>query len=287
MPQPSYPPGQDRDWPLETEIESGSLDSQADRPNRRHFLDAFRALWGVVRARGRPGGVAALAKTTTGNDVAGRVPAAQIGRDLAGGVAPLNAQRKVPAANLPAFGAVPVGGILIWAGGGRDPNPGWDWSWCHGQWLNRDDYPDLWHAISDRFLAGAASRAGASPPQFRLPDLRGRVPMASGRGYNLTQRNGGQRLGHESERIREENLPEHRHMVAGGSYASGAGAHGEPTAANHLQVAHRGGGSEAYYLRGESAAPDKLRSGPAGRSSPTHLPVIPPALVLEFMIRTR
>ena len=279
MPQPSYPSGQDRDWPLETEIESGSLDSQADRPNRQHFLDAFRALWGVVRARGRPGGVAALAKTTSGNDVAGRVPAAQIGRDLANGVAPLNAQRKVPVANLPDFAGIPVGGIVMYAG--EYGTPDWDWAFCDGRWLRKADYPVLASRLRDRWLAGAAPRS----TEFRLPDLQGRVPMGAGRGAGLSARWLGGRHGAQSARLTAAHMPEHRHHVTGGVYH---GATGHLGGGNSVAISSSDGShNESYVLRGRTGEPTHGRTSAAGASSPTAIDLVQPSLVMRFAMRTR
>ena len=260
-----------RDWPLLTDIDTSSLDSQTDRPNRRHFLNAFQALWSVVRAKGRANGLAEL----DGNR---KVYGNQIGRDEANGVAPLNAQRKVPVANLPDFAGVPVGGIIPYAGGGpRFRGPSWDWAHCDGRWLRKADYPALWDVCGNSYLGGETARGA----EFRIPTMSGRY-IRGGQG-------GGRGLGYGgagSVRLTTAHMPEHHHMLVGNNYHD---APGNPTHSNHLTVTRRSSPSnnDDYFLSGGRGAPNKLRSGKAGAASPTPVPIDPPWVGLDWIIRTR
>ena len=261
-----------RDWPLLTDIDTSSLDSQTDRPNRRHFLNAFQALWSVVRAKGRANGLAEL----DGNR---KVYGNQMGRDEANGVAPLNAQRKVPVANLPDFAGIPVGGIVMYAG--EYGTPDWDWAFCDGRWLRKADYPVLASRLRDRWLAGAAPRS----TEFRLPDLQGRVPMGVGRGAGLSARWLGGRHGAQSARLTAAHMPEHRHHVTGGVYH---GATGHLGGGNSVAISSSDGShNESYVLRGRTGEPTHGRTSAAGASSPTAIDLVQPSLVMRFAMRTR
>ena len=259
-----------RDWPLLTDIDTSSLDSQTDRPNRRHFLNAFQALWSVVRAKGRRHGLAEL----DGNR---KVYGNQMGRDEANGVAPLNAQRKVPVGNLPDFVGIPVGAIIPYAGGGSvAPNFGWDWAHCDGRWLRKADYRVLWGITGNSYLDGATARAA----EFRIPNSGGRYLRSQGAGVRHGY--GGAR----SVRLTTAHMPEHHHMLVGNNYHD---APGEPTGANHLTVTRRSSPSynDDYFLSGGRGAPNKLRSGKAGAASPRPVPTEPPWLAVNWIIRTR
>lgn len=264
-----------RDWPLLTDIDTSSLDSQTDRPNRRHFLNAFQALWSVVRAKGRRHGLAEL----DGNR---KVYGNQMGRDEANGVAPLNAQRKVPVANLPDFAGVPVGGIIPYAGGGpRFRGPSWDWAHCDGRWLRKTDYPALWDVCGNSYLGGETARGA----EFRIPTMSGRY-IRGGQG-------GGRGLGYGgagSVRLTTAHMPEHRHLVGSGSYANAPAGRGlSPSAGRSMHIRRHGSPSDNsdYYLASTTEEPSHLRSGKAGAASPTPVPIDPPWVGLDWIIRTR
>ncbi|WP_420011044.1 hypothetical protein [Tateyamaria sp.] len=87
-------------WPID-DLSTDSLDSQNDRPSRREFFKIFQRVKSMIRARGRPGGVASLRDD-------GKVPVAQLP-----GEALQNTALGVPngAASLNANGDVPLGQI--------------------------------------------------------------------------------------------------------------------------------------------------------------------------------
>jgi microcystin-dependent protein len=49
---------------------------------------------------------------------------------------------------------------------------------------------------------------------FALPDLRGRVPLASGQGIGLTNRNVGDIGGEETHTLNTSEIPSHAHTIA-------------------------------------------------------------------------
>ena len=261
-----------RDWPNLTDIDTSSLDSQADRPDRRAFKNAFEAIWSIVRAKGRANGVAEL-------NGARRIPDARMGRGEANGVAPLNAGRRVPEANLPDFAGIPIGGIVMYAG--EYGTPDWDWAFCDGRWLRKTDYPVLASRLRNRWLAGAAPRS----TEFRLPDLQGRVPMGVGRGAGLSSRWLGGRHGAQSARLTAAHMPEHRHHVTGGVYH---GATGHLGGGNSVAISSSDGShNESYLLRGRTGEPTHGRTSAVGASSPTAIDLVQPSLVIRFVMRTK
>ena len=58
-----------------------------------------------------------------------------------------------------------------------------------------------------------SSYGGDGRTSFALPDLRGRVPICSGVGVNLTARSVGQKVGEEQVQLTTANLPTHTHPL--------------------------------------------------------------------------
>lgn len=261
-------------WPTDN-ISTASVDSQADRPDRRAFLNLFRAVKAVIGAKGRANGLAEL----DGNR---KIFVDQLRRNEAGGVAPLNSDRKVPVANLPGdIAGVPVGAILPYCGGGIVLNLDWDWAPCDGRWMSKSDFPLLWRRIANRFLDGATARA----TQFRVPDLRGHMLVGAGSHQGVTHRAGGAKGGAESTRLTAAQMPQHEHRLCGGRYD-------EPglvglTGSNYLALSDVHSERDSYTLRGRSGAPTHGRSGSAGAAAPAAVPTMPPFVVIEWIVRTR
>ncbi len=263
-------------WPTDN-ISTASVDSQADRPDRRAFLTVFRALKAVIGAKGRPNGLAEL----DGNR---KIFVDQLRRNEAGGVAPLNSDRKVPVANLPGdIAGVPVGAILPYCGGGIALNLDWDWAHCDGRWMSKSDFPLLWRRIANRFLDGATARA----TQFRVPDLRGHMLVGASSHRGVATRAGGAKGGAESTRLTAAHMPEHRHHVTGGGYHDDT----RSTAirgSNSIAIAQtHGSEGDRYFLRGRNAEPTVGRTSAAGAARPTAVPTMPPFVVIEWIVRTR
>lgn len=85
----------------------------------------------------------------------------------------------------------------------NSPEPGW--LFCHGQSLNRFDYPALFSAIGYTH--------GGSGNIFNLPDCRGRVLVGAGTGSGLSAYALGAKGGAESVRIDVSQMPNHAHGV--------------------------------------------------------------------------
>lgn len=82
------------------------------------------------------------------------------------------------------------------------------WLFADGCSLDERDFLKLWLLVRDKYGAAPAGR-------FRIPDLRGRVPMGAGTGDGLTPRSVGEEVGEESHKLRGTELPEHKHRVSG------------------------------------------------------------------------
>ena len=273
-----------RDWPQLTDIDTSSLDSQADRPNRVHFLNAFEAIWSIVRARGRAGGIAGL-------NASGRVEDDQLGLNRAWGVPQLDAHGKLAGSRLPPEavpGAIPIGGMLPIASGGSGlEGDGVAWAHCDGRWLDKagsGGFPDLWSHIGDRHLNGETAR----PTQFRIPDMRGRVLIGhAGGGAGLTNRVAGQTGGAETVTLAAANAPRHRHHIATGTYADAPAGGIDPSGANSMHIRRNVTDNSEYYLSGAAGEPTALLSSWSGAENPAPVRIEQPWICVEWIIRTR
>lgn len=80
------------------------------------------------------------------------------------------------------------------------------WAQCNGQILPINQNQALFSLLGTTF-------GGDGIQTFALPDMRGRVPVASGQGVGLTNRNMGDQGGKESVALTIPQLPAHRHPV--------------------------------------------------------------------------
>lgn len=78
------------------------------------------------------------------------------------------------------------------------------WHLCHGQSLDRLAYAPLFETIGTNFGFANAST-------FRVPDMRGRVPMGSGQGSGLSNRVLAETLGSQTHTQTVANMPSHNH----------------------------------------------------------------------------
>lgn len=90
-----------------------------------------------------------------------------------------------------------IGEIRLWAANYAPVG----WAFCNGQLLDIAGNEVLFALIGTRY-------GGDGQVNFRLPDLRGRVPIHVGPGYSL-----GQQGGAESVTLTAANLPAHTHQV--------------------------------------------------------------------------
>lgn len=88
------------------------------------------------------------------------------------------------------------------------------WLWCDGRVFEQATYPDLFDEIDVAFNIG-----GETGSQFRIPDLRGRVPSgannmgtAAGSSGRITTNGAkGQASGDDEVTLNEDQIPEHQH----------------------------------------------------------------------------
>ena len=102
-----------------------------------------------------------------------------------------------------------VGEIRIFAGS----FPPTGWAFCSGQLLSISQNIALFSLLGTAF-------GGNGVNTFALPDLRGRVPVASGLGPGLTDRARGNVLGEETHALSGPEMPAHSHTL-GASAANG------------------------------------------------------------------
>lgn len=89
-----------------------------------------------------------------------------------------------------------IGTIKIFAGNSYPDG----WLPCDGRILKIREYADLYTIIGTTY-------GGNGRTTFALPDLRGRVPVGSGEGFNLSVREIGQIFGNEKVTIKIDNMP--------------------------------------------------------------------------------
>ncbi len=99
-----------------------------------------------------------------------------------------------------------VGEIRLF-GGAYAPE---DWHICDGTTLKISDYQLLYAVIGVTY-------GGDGTTTFKLPDLRGRLPMGQGTGPGLTTRVVGNMVGSETVALTSANLPSHTHVPYGTS----------------------------------------------------------------------
>jgi len=84
------------------------------------------------------------------------------------------------------------------------------WALCNGQVLPINQNQALFSLLGTTF-------GGDGITTFALPDMRGRVPLATGQGTGLTNRNLGERGGQEAVALTVAQMPKHRHSLRASS----------------------------------------------------------------------
>lgn len=82
-----------------------------------------------------------------------------------------------------------------------------DWHVCDGSLLSTSVYPALFSLIQMTY-------GGNGTTNFALPDLRGRGPVGTGQGQDLTPVALGEKAGTEQVTLAQSNLPAHTHTAA-------------------------------------------------------------------------
>ncbi len=104
------------------------------------------------------------------------------------------------------------------------------WALCNGQILPINQNQALFSLLGTNF-------GGDGVTTFALPDLRGRVPVATGQGVGLTNRNIGEQGGKESVALTVAQLPAHRHPIHASSGAGNSTAPASNVLANGSSTA--------------------------------------------------
>lgn len=110
-----------------------------------------------------------------------------------------------------------IGQILLFA----FPRVPDGWLACDGSEVNTADYPSLFELLGTTY-------GGDGVTSFRVPDLRGRVPLHYGQGTGLTMRAIGQTLGSENVALTSVSLPTHTHALQAAGASPAPGATGMP-----------------------------------------------------------
>ncbi len=120
------------------------------------------------------------------------------------------------------------------------------WLPCDGRTLNIQEYQPLYALIGVTY-------GGDGSTTFKLPDLRGRLPVGQGQGTGLTNRTLGQMGGASTVTLAQANLPVHSHgfSVSGNEGSTNIPSTGAPLAVPQAQT---GGTMYAYATPGTGTA---------------------------------
>lgn len=78
------------------------------------------------------------------------------------------------------------------------------WALCEGQSMPINSHDSLYALLGTMY-------GGDGRTVFRLPDMRGRIPVGEGSGPGLTTRHQGEQFGTESTFLVQQNMPPHNH----------------------------------------------------------------------------
>ena len=129
-------------------------------------------------------------------------------KNVANGIAGLDAASKVPVANLPDM--LPTGTLLPY-GAAAAPS---GYLLCNGAAVSRTTYAALFGVIGDAYGVGDGSTT------FNLPDMVGNVPVGIG-GSGVT--NLGDTGGEQEHTLLTAEMPSHNHSIPRGSSSGGTG----------------------------------------------------------------
>lgn len=90
-----------------------------------------------------------------------------------------------------------------------------DWALCDGSALQISAYDVLYSLIGTTY-------GGDGVTNFKLPDLRGRIPIHMGQGPGLSNRVLGSSFGTEQETLQTAHIPAHTHVISAGGDGSTA-----------------------------------------------------------------
>lgn len=147
---------------------------------------------------------------------------------------------------------LPAGSMIMWAGIG---SPSADWLICDGSYHDKNVYPELYKALG-------ALHGAIDDDRFRVPDMRGRVPIGvNSSNISLTARYVGQFGGSESIGLSASQMPVHTHLITdtGHTHSVTQAAHTHNVSiSNHTHsISDRGHTHNVYagYIAGSNYMP--------------------------------
>ncbi len=143
------------------------------------------------------------------------------------------------------------------------------WALCNGQTLQISQHTALFSILGTTY-------GGDGKTTFALPDLRGRVPIGTGQGQDLSSKRLGQNDGSERTVISINNLPSHSHTIKA---VAEVGDEGIPN--GHL-LASTSIGDKNYSSLSTNATMNKSMVGNTGNSQPIN--IMQPSLSINFII---
>jgi len=146
-------------------------------------------------------------------------------------------------------------GMIVPAARSTQPND--SWLPCDGTAYQIEQYPALYNAIGDTFGDDGAGT-------FRVPDMRGRVPIAAGQGSGLTNRSLAAVGGEETHQLTTGEMPAHTHAI---TYA-----------------VLSGGSQSGFQLVSNGIGSGTAASGSTGSNTAHN--TMPPFIALTFFIFT-
>ncbi|MGE5362716.1 MAG: phage tail protein [Bacteroidota bacterium] len=141
------------------------------------------------------------------------------------------------------------------------------WLLCDGRELPVNQYQALYSLIGTQY-------GGNGSTTFRLPDLRGRMPLGYGNGTGLTPRTMGAAGGEESHTLTAAEMPSHTH---GMQISSATGTSDTPTNSNY--IAKNSEGVKQYSSTASGYGP-ALSSAGSGTKHNT----MPPFVTVNYII---
>lgn len=144
---------------------------------------------------------------------------------------------------------VPVGSMQMFAAS----TPPTGYLICNGDVVSRTVYAGLFAVIGTAFNTG-----GEAGTDFRLPDMRSRMPIGVGTGTGLSTRTLAQQGGLETRTIASSDLPTHQHTIdhdhanASSFIESTTHTHGGTTNNTNISHSHGIGFSGVGYAAGGS-----------------------------------
>jgi microcystin-dependent protein len=156
-----------------------------------------------------------------------------------------------------------LGEIKLFSGNFEPPG----WFFCDGRLLPISEHVALFEIVGNSY-------GGDGRTTFGIPDLKGRVPMGTGAGTGLTNRNLGEEPGAETVILDVTQLPSHDHTLE----ATNSSATKTAPASNVLATA-----GTAQYL---NASADQIMGSSSIGSSGSNAPHanVQPSTVLNFLI---